>query len=136
MHKLLLVDDDRTLLDMYQEFLSYNNNQVDTAINGPEGLAKAAATTYDVILLDVMMPNMDGMQVLAALKKNPHTAAMPVLFLSNVADEKYIIASRANGAAGYIVKTDFDLEEILQQIEQVIEKYSSSPPPVNRPNDK
>jgi DNA-binding response OmpR family regulator len=134
MKKLLLIDDDQTLLDMYCEFLSHNNYAVDMANSGPSGISKAIATPYDAILLDVMMPNMDGMQVLAVLKKDARTQQIPVIFLSNVADEKYILASRASGAVGYIVKTNFDLSEILAQINLVV-SGQVLPTPIPEPDE-
>ena len=85
---LLIVEDDPLMSRMYQKIFTFEKYDVDTAVDGQEGLEKARSVKPTVILLDVMMPKMNGMEVLDKLKIDPETKNIPVIMLTNLAGEK------------------------------------------------
>jgi len=103
--RILLIEDDPDIQRMVQLALKFQGgHSVSTASTGLEGLDKAAAEHPDVILLDVMMPEVDGYETCRRLKENPDTAAIPIIFLSARAQQAEIQKGRDLGAAGYLVK--------------------------------
>lgn len=105
--EVLLIEDDRIIGEMYALRLRQDGWRVKVAGSGEEGIAEASAMPPDLILLDIMLPGMDGLEVLAQLRKSPATAQLPVLVLSN---SPGLHASRrraeALGIAGWRIKSD------------------------------
>jgi CheY-like chemotaxis protein len=113
--RILVIDDLEANIRLLQARLSAEYYEVLTATDGPSGLAVAAAETPDIILLDVMMPGMDGWAVLAALKADPAVADIPVIMLTIVDDRNL---GYALGAAEYLTKP-VDRERLVA----VLKKY-------------
>ena len=82
MSKILIVDDVQLNLDLMKEILSENGYQIATAVNGKSAIAKAKAHKFDLILLDVILPDIDGFDVCSHLKSNPQTQDIPIIFLT------------------------------------------------------
>ncbi len=101
--RVLVVDDDRGLLSIIQGILS-KDYDVTLASSGPEALEALAADGADLVLLDIMMPGMDGLEVCAKLKASPDTADLPVIFLTGMEDEDAEEAALDAGAADFISK--------------------------------
>lgn len=117
--KVLLIDDERDLLDMLEFRLKAKGYEMVTALNGQEGLEKAMAEKPDVILLDVMMPGMDGFEVCRRLKEAQGTKGISVIFFTAI-QIPYLSEKCAKlGAADCIVKP-FESEEIIEKIEKAI----------------
>ena len=118
--KILIVDDEPAIVLSLQDHLEVNGYEVVTAGNGVEGLQKAVQEKPDVILLDVIMPIMDGQEMLEALRKQPGGDFSSVIMLTGQ-NQTYDFA-RANvyGVDDYIVKP-FELSELLEKIEVVVE---------------
>ncbi len=117
--KILIVDDEQDIVVIVGKVLGRNGYKVMTAADGVEGLAKVKTEPPDLILLDNIMPNMDGRAVLARLKASKKTSGIPVIMLTAVADEEYISAAKKGGAVEYIVKP-FDYEVLLEKIAQAL----------------
>lgn len=118
--RILLVEDDPDIQRMVQLSLKFQGGHaVSVASGGREGLGKAQADKPDLILLDVMMPEMDGYEVCAHLKADPDTRAIPVIFLSARAQHAEIQKGRDLGAAGYLVKP-FDPMTLASQLEAIL----------------
>lgn len=115
---ILVVDDDHTVLSILEKYLSILGYQVETADNGEEGLRIARNILPDIIILDVMMPKMDGWEVLARLKADHQLAHVPVIILSMIEDRNI---GYSLGAADYLVKPIS-----REQLMTVLEKYHSS----------
>jgi DNA-binding response OmpR family regulator len=118
--RVLVVDDDKTLLDMYTERLKASGYMVYFANDGEEALSRAVDTLPHVILLDVMMPKINGFDVLGILKKTPETRNIPVIILTALAQENHRKKGLGEGASDYIVKSDIMPREVIQKIEAVI----------------
>lgn len=111
MKKILVVDDDRLLTDFIVECLKDGSYQVETAYNGVEGLAKARAFQPDLLILDLMMPDMHGFDVCEALRKDARTFSGKILISSGKAYEVDKKAARRLGADHYLVKP-FSAQEL------------------------
>ena len=112
---VLLVDDNRDMRDYVQRLLS-SRFDVTTAENGREALEKANQQIPALVLSDVMMPEMDGFQLLAALRENPRLSSLPVVLLSARAGEESLIEGMRSGADDYVVKP-FTARELLARVE-------------------
>lgn len=111
--KILLVDDERALTDALSIILKQNNYSVDCAYNGEDGLSLALTGIYDFIILDIMMPKMDGLTVLKILRKKNVSA--PILMLSAKSEISDKIDGLNLGADDYLTKP-FNTEELLARI--------------------
>jgi CheY-like chemotaxis protein len=93
---------------------------VTTAVDGEQGLERARGERFDLILLDMLMPKLSGLDVLRALKADPATRDMPVLVLSNSSREQDVREVEALGVVGYIVKSNMSLKELGERIDRVL----------------
>jgi PAS domain S-box-containing protein len=113
---ILIVDDTPQNLQLLSKMLTERGYQVRAALNGPRALAAVRAAPPDLILLDIMMPEMDGYEVCNRLKADEHTRAIPVLFISALSETEDKVKGFAAGALDYITKP-FQLEEVLARVE-------------------
>lgn len=121
MAKVLIVDDEEILRRIYSDRLTFEGYTVETAADGEEALQKMGANTPNLILLDILMPKLNGLQVLEQMNANPTLKAIPVIVLSNVANDENIKKALALGARDYLLKTNFSPNEIITKIKALIE---------------
>lgn len=115
--RVLVVEDDRFLRRACEASLRQRGFDVISATEGEEGLQLAQTEPYpDVVLLDLLMPKLPGMEVLRALKLNPATASIPVVILSNSSRDEDKQRALQLGAAGYYVKANLSLKELAAQV--------------------
>ncbi len=112
---LLVIDDDRKLCGLIRDYLAPHGWQVEMRHTGPEGLEAARAGHYEAVLLDVMMPGMDGFELLRELRKS---SAVPVLMLTAMGEEADRIVGLELGADDYLPKT-FSSRELLARLRAV-----------------
>jgi DNA-binding response OmpR family regulator len=119
--RVLIVDDDPEIRVLLQTVLSFGafDAELSEAANGPEALAVLDTVPVDVVLLDVMMPGMDGFEVLAAIRSRPALADLPIVMLTARAAESDHIAAFRGGADAYLVKP-FDIDELAGVIGNVL----------------
>ena len=120
MAKILFVEDDPLILKIYTTRLSADGHEVITAENGEEGLAKANETKPDLIVLDVMMPKMDGFAVLERLRAQEGFKDTPILLYSNLGQEEEIARAKQMGATEFIVKANISPTEMVNVIKQYL----------------
>lgn len=113
--KVLIVDDDQKLCALVKDYLSPMGYLVDSAYTGPEGLEKALRGNFDVLILDVMLPGLDGFELLKALRRE---SDIPVLMLTSRGDETDRIVGLEMGADDYLPKT-FSTRELLARLRAV-----------------
>jgi DNA-binding response OmpR family regulator len=118
--KILLIEDDPFLLSMYSTKFEFENYLVATAENGVKGLLAAEKENPDIILLDILMPEMNGFEVLEKLKKNNLTKNIPVIILSNLNQKDEIEKGLAIGADDYLIKAHFMPSEVVDKIKKVL----------------
>lgn len=115
--KLLVVDDTPINIQIISSILQKTDYLPQYAKNGQEALEKAFSNDFDIILLDIMMPRMDGFEVCRKLKENPKTSDVPILFLSARTDANSIVKGFEVGGADYVTKP-FNPQELLSRIRQ------------------
>ncbi|MGH9129843.1 MAG: response regulator transcription factor [Acidimicrobiales bacterium] len=116
---VLVVDDDPVIQRLLSVNFEMEGYQVIVASTGADGIRSARSARPDIVVLDVMMPGMDGLEVASTLKADPATAGIPVLLLSAKAQEVDIRAGDATGADAYVTKP-FDPFELLEQVAALI----------------
>jgi len=118
--KLLLIEDDLSLMKIYSNKLRISGFDVSVATTGDEGLRKSQIELPRIILLDLILPGMDGFLVLEELKKNPVTDGIPVVILSNLGQQTDIERGKRLGAVDYLVKSDVSLSDVVAKVKKYI----------------
>ena len=118
---VLVVDDEPNIVETLQDRLEMNDYQVFTACNGRDGLEKALKHKPDVILLDIIMPIMDGLEMLEALRENEQADDISVIMLTACSQTQDISRAKSCRIEDYIVKP-FDLGELLKKIELIMDR--------------
>ena len=119
MSRILIIEDDENILQLERDYLEANGFEVDTANNGEDGLKKALSNQYSLVLLDIMLPKMDGFEV---CKKIRGTKDIPVLLVSAKKDDSAKINGLGFGADDYIVKP-FSPSELVARVKAHINRY-------------
>lgn len=120
MKKILLVDDDQALRQLYSLELASHQYQTVEAVDGNDGLNKAKTEKPDVILLDIMMPNLDGIATLTKLKDDPMTKDILVIMLTNFGQENLVQQALNLGAVDYLLKYKVTPSEMAQKVNQAL----------------
>lgn len=120
MAKVLIVEDDKFLAKIYKTKLEKEGIDVDFANDGVEGLKKMANDKPKLILLDLIMPKMDGFEVLEAMKKDSELKKIPVLILTNLGQEEDKDRGLNLGAKDFIVKSDASIQEVVDKIKKYL----------------
>lgn len=129
MAKILIVDDDQHHIEMYQTKFQNNGYTVDVALDGVQGLLKIYESRPDIILLDVLMPKVNGLDFLMKLKSNEKTKNIPVVLLTNVGGSDADIQKGLQlGAVAYLVKSKYTPMEILDKVAEILAGYLHNPP--------
>ncbi len=118
--KVLLVEDDLSLMKIYSNKLKISGFEVSLATTGDEGLRKAQVDQPNIILLDLILPGMDGFLVLEELKKDPLTENIPVVILSNLGQPTDIERGKRLGAMDYLIKSDISLLDLVAKVKKYI----------------
>jgi len=122
MAKILIVEDDKFLRELIAKKLIKEGFDVEEAIDGEEGLRKAREVLPDLILLDLILPGIDGFEVLKTLKDDPKLSLIPVVILSNLGQRDEVEKGLSLGAVDFLIKAHFTPEEIIEKIKTVLAK--------------
>lgn len=125
MRLLLIVEDDKFLADLLVRHFAKEGFDIELAFDGEKGLEKVRERRPDLILLDLLLPGIDGYEVLRRLKADSTFADIPVIILSNLGQKDEIERALLLGAEDFLVKARFDLDEITEKIKKFLEKRSS-----------
>ncbi len=117
--RILIVDDDSDIVETAAFFLSSSGYQVFVAKNGKEALEQVKEKNPDLVLLDVMMPEMNGLEACRKLKNNPKTNSIPVVMLTAQGGKQDVDDAIDGGANGYVVKP-FNLPDLVERIETIL----------------
>ena len=118
--RILVAEDDRFLRKAAEMALKRQGYTVLTAADGEEALRAAQSELPDLILLDLIMPKLNGFDVLQALKKEAPTAKIPVIVLSNLGQDRDVQQAMDAGATAYFIKTDLSLQALVQRVEETL----------------
>ena len=120
--KALVIDDEKTIIEFIELGLRYEGFQVEAARDGQEGLTLAQRSNPDIIILDLMMPGMDGLEVCRRLRSNPVTQDLPVLMLTAKDDVRDRVTGLDAGADDYLTKP-FSFEELMARIRAILRRH-------------
>ncbi len=118
--KILIIEDDRYISKMYQLKLSLDGFDVQVADDGRIGVDKVREFKPDIILTDILMPEMDGFEVIKIVKGDPETKDIPILIMSNLGQEDHIQKGLEMGAMGYIVKSQYTPSKVVEKIKEIL----------------
>ncbi len=105
---------------MLAKMLESHNYQVSLAINGKEGIMKASQGEADLILLDIMLPDIDGFDLLETIKSDEKNKKIPVIIISNLGQPEDIQQGKTLGAKDYLVKSDLSLDEVVEKVRKYL----------------
>lgn len=115
---ILIIEDEISLLDALRDKLTREGYVVAEAKDGEEGLAAALSRHPDLILLDILMPKMDGMAMLKELRKNQWGKNVEVILLTNLSDVENISEALNNNVTDYLIKSDWDIDEVAKKVQE------------------
>lgn len=121
---ILITEDDPLMSRMYQKIFTFEGYEVVMAENGEVGLEKAKLEKPTIILLDIMMPKMNGLEMLEKLKLDPASKSIPVIMLTNLAGEKDAEMALSKGAVKYIVKSEYEPKQIVEMVKEILAGYT------------
>ncbi len=122
MNKILIVEDEKIMLNLLKEKLAMEGYDVVTASDGEEGFLKIKEEFPDLILLDIIMPKMNGFEVMEKVRKNDKLRNIPIIVISNSGQPVEINRIKELGAKDWLIKTEFDPQEVLQKIKKQLGK--------------
>jgi len=120
--KVLVIEDDQFLRDLITKKLTKEGFEVEVAIDGQEGLQKAQTNLPNLILLDIILPVLDGFEVLKQIRgsADKKIAGIPIVLLSNLGQESDVEKGKALGANDYLIKAAFTTDEIVEKLKKVL----------------
>ena len=129
MTKILIVEDDPLMSRMYQKIFKFDGLETVMAENGEVALTKVRSENPTLILLDIMMPKMNGLEVLDRLKSDPQTKAIPVVMLTNLAGSQDAETALQKGAVKYIIKSENDPKQVVKMVKEILAGYTRNDVP-------
>lgn len=124
--KVLIVEDDEFLRDFYQELFTSEGYIVDVAADGEVGWGKVHQGGWNLILLDIMLPKMDGLHILQNLQAQPAQQKNgPIVVLTNLGHDTVINQAFSLGATGFLVKSSLNPDQVLSEIRSYLEKANA-----------
>lgn len=120
MKHILLIEDEDFIRDLYKRQLELENLRTDAFGNGKDGLAALSQKKYDLVLLDIMLPGMNGLQILKEIKRGGIAADTPVVLLTNLGQENIMKEAYELGAKEYIIKASHTPAQIVQKVKDLL----------------
>lgn len=118
--KILVIEDDETLRNVLEDKLIQENFSVLLAKDGEEGLSAAIKNKPDLILLDIIMPKMDGVVMLKKLREDKSGRTIPVILLTNDGNPEHMRETLKANATDYLIKADWKLEDVIKKIKETL----------------
>lgn len=118
MSKILIIEDDPLIIKMYSEKLSRDGFEVETALDGQQGYEKLKSFKPDLVLLDIMMPKVNGVELIAEMKKDLNFEKTPIIVLSNLTEGPEIEKAKKMGISEYLIKSDLDPEDVSNSVKK------------------
>ena len=120
MTKILIIEDDKFLRELIAQKLYKENFEVSEAVDGEEGIEKIKSEKPDLILLDLILPGIDGFEVLSRMRDDPTVNSIPVIILSNLGQKEDVERGMKLGAVDYLIKAHFTPGEIVDKIKAAL----------------
>ena len=122
MADILLIEDDELIQHMYQQVLETRKHRVTVAQNGEHGLELLETNKFDLVLLDIVMPKLNGLDMLKTLRANPRIQHTPVMILTNVMGSADATNAREIGVLKYVIKSDYTPREVADMVDELLKK--------------
>ena len=122
MKRILLIEDDPFLTDIYTTKFKKANLEVEVATDGEEALAKLKEKTPDLVVLDLVLPRIDGWEILSKIKANPKLKNLKVVVLSNLGQKEEVEKGLKLGATKYLIKAHYTPSQVVEEIKRCLEK--------------
>lgn len=123
--KVLLVEDEEFIRDLFKRQLDLSGFTTDAFATGQDGLAALGKNGYDLVLLDIMLPDINGLQILQNIRQNPTTKNIVVVLLTNLGQDAVIKQGFELGADGYLVKAAYTPDQIVQEVKNIVQKKTA-----------
>lgn len=120
--KALIIEDEQFIRDIYKRQLEKSGIIVDGFGNGTEGLQSTKQTKYNIILLDIMLPDLNGLEILKQIKQNPINKDVPVILLTNLGQDDVIKEAFTLGAQGYFIKASYTPDQIASEVKNILSR--------------
>lgn len=127
--KILLVEDEQFIRDLYSRELTKAGFQVTSVADGQSGINQLKTQTFDVLLLDIMLPGMNGLQVLREFKTQNPNSPMITMLLTNLGQETVIKEGFELGAQAYLIKASYTPEQVVNEVKSVLSGGQPTKPP-------
>lgn len=124
--KVLLVEDEEFIRDLFKRQLDLSGFTTDAFGTGKDGLSAISKNAYDLVLLDIMLPDINGLQILQNIRQNPTTKGVAVVLLTNLGQDAVIKQGFELGADGYLVKAAYTPDQIVQEVKNIMQKKAAS----------
>jgi len=118
--RILIVEDDRFMRKAAEAALRRHGFAVSTAVDGEDALRQVGCDIPDLILLDLIMPKLQGFEVLRILQQDPDTQQIPVIVLSNLGQESDMRQTLEDGAVAYFIKSNLSLQELVSRVQETL----------------
>jgi len=122
MKKILIIEDDKFLRELIAQKLIKEGYEVSEAVDGEEGLKKLKEEKPDLVLLDLILPGIDGFEVLARTREESTLSSIPVIILSNLGQKEDVEKGLKMGAVDYLIKAHFTPGEIIEKIKAALKR--------------
>lgn len=122
--KVLIIEDDQFLQKMYQKKFEVAGFEVSSASDGEDGLVKIKAIKPDLVLMDVMLPKLNGLDALVSAKQDPEIKDIPILIITNLSSASDAEDAMQKGAVGYMIKSDFTPSQVIEKAQEVLSRKS------------
>lgn len=120
-NKILLIEDDDSIRTLYQEDLTRSGFEVLACISAEDGLKALEQRVFDIVLLDIMLPGMNGLEALKQVKLDPKTKDLKIVLLTNLGQEAVIKQGFEMGAIGFLIKSAYNPDQIINEVKTFIE---------------
>ena len=120
MNTILIIEDDPLISRLYQQAFQFDGYNVVLSHNGQDGLEKVRSIKPTLVLLDIMLPKMNGFEILEKIKNDQATNKIPVIMLTNITDEREAQRALILGAVKYIMKSSYKPKQITEMVKQII----------------
>lgn len=120
--KILLIEDDPFLIDIYTTKLKEKEFKVSVALDGEEAIRKVEEENPDLVLLDIVLPKLDGWEILRKIKSNPKFKDLKIIILSNLGQKEEVEKGLRLGATKYLIKAHYTASEVVAEINKTLKK--------------
>ena len=125
MKKILIIEDDSFLSEMYSTKLTQDGFEVEVAVDGKQGMDKIKNIKPDLVLLDIVLPKMDGFEILENTKKDKELQDIPIILLTNLGQKNEIEKGLSSGADEYIIKAHFTPTAVVAKVKEVLKSKNN-----------